>query len=64
MLSVSFWIFNQKPVESILSLFLVSSLIEFNVLIECLCAICNKPSAIYVSRVFKHAAPLFSRFLQ
>lgn len=37
------WIFSQKSVESILTLFLV------NILIEALCAVCNKPSAIYVS---------------
>lgn len=58
MLLVSFWVFGQKPVESILSLFLV------NILIEDLCAVCNKPSAIYLSGVFQHAVPLFSSLLQ
>lgn len=55
---MSFWVFGQKPVESIPSLFLV------NILIEDLCTICNKPSAVYVSGVFQHAAPLFSSLLQ
>lgn len=58
MLSVTFWIFSQNPVESIPSLFLVS------ILIEDLCAMCSKPSAINVSGVFQRAAPSFSRLLQ
>lgn len=50
--------FQSEPCRSILTLFLV------NILIEDLFAICHKPSAIYVSGVFQHAAPLFARLLQ